>query len=55
MGLRAAGLVCAKRKGRQQFYRLDPNAVADAFAPWLLKYERHWSCALERLRDLAVV
>jgi DNA-binding transcriptional ArsR family regulator len=53
MGLRAAGLVGATRQGRQQVYRLDADALAHALAPWLAKYEPHWSAALERLRDLA--
>ena len=53
MGLRAAGLVNATRQGRQQLYRLDAEAMAEALAPWLAKYEPWWSAALERLRDLA--
>ena len=53
MGLRAAGLVGATRQGRQQIYRLNAEAMADALAPWLAKYARYWSAALERLRDLA--
>jgi DNA-binding transcriptional ArsR family regulator len=53
MGLRATGLVTATRQGRQQLYRIDADALAGALAPWLAKYERYWSTALERLRDLA--
>ena len=53
MALRAAGLVTATREGRRQLYRLQPDALADALAPWLARYERHWSRALARLRDLA--
>jgi DNA-binding transcriptional ArsR family regulator len=53
MVLRAAGLVNATRQGRQRFYRIDGEALADALAPWLAKYEPYWSDALERLRDLA--
>src|SRR6266566_1802266 len=53
MGLRASGLVNARRRGRHQVYRLNGRAMADALAPWLAKYEPHWSAALERLRDLA--
>jgi DNA-binding transcriptional ArsR family regulator len=53
MGLRAAGLVTATRHGRQRLYRVDADALADALAPWLAKYEPYWSAALERLRDLA--
>jgi len=52
MNLRAASLVSADRQGRQQIYRLEPDAFG-ALAPWIAKYERYWSTALERLRDLA--
>src|SRR5215469_11944849 len=53
MGLRAAGLVHANRDGRQQIYALEADAMRDALAPWLKKYDRFWQQALERLRDLA--
>jgi DNA-binding transcriptional ArsR family regulator len=53
MGLRAAGLVSATRRGRQQIYQLEPDALAAGLTPWIAKYERYWSAALERLRDLA--
>ena len=53
MSLRAAGLVCATRRGRQQIYHLESDAFAAALSPWLAKYERYWSAALERLRALA--
>jgi DNA-binding transcriptional ArsR family regulator len=53
MSLRAAGLVSATRQGRRQIYQLEPDALVAALAPWMAKYERHWSAALERLRDLA--
>ena len=53
MSLRAAGLVSATRHGREQIYQLEPVALAAGLAPWLAKYERYWSMALERLRDLA--
>ncbi len=53
MALRAAGLVQATRDGRTRRYRLDADALGAALAPWLATYERYWSDALERLRDLA--
>jgi DNA-binding transcriptional ArsR family regulator len=53
MGLRAAGLVEATREGRQQHYRLQGEAFADALVPWLARYERFWGDALGRLRSLA--
>jgi len=53
MGLRAAGLVNATRRGRQRLYRIDADAFSKALAPWLARYEPYWSAALTRLRDLA--
>lgn len=53
MALRAAGLVHATRQGRQQLYRIEGRAFAEALAPWLVLYEPYWNDALERLRDLA--
>jgi DNA-binding transcriptional ArsR family regulator len=53
MALRAAGLVCATRDGRSQIYRIDGEALSAAMAPWLAKYERYWTGALDKLRVLA--
>jgi len=53
MSLRAAGLVSATRRGRQQIYQLEPDAMAAGLTPWIAKYEQYWSTALERLRELA--
>jgi DNA-binding transcriptional ArsR family regulator len=53
MSLRAAGLVSATRRGREQVYQLEADVLAAGLAPWIAKYERYWSTALERLRDLA--
>ncbi len=53
MALRAARLVRARRHGRQQVYRIRADAMAEALAPWLARYEAHWVPALERLRRLA--
>ena len=53
MSLRAAGLVSATRRGREQIYQLEPEALAAGLTPWIAKYEQYWSPALERLRDLA--
>lgn len=53
MSLRGANLVSATRRGREQIYQLEPDVMAAALKPWLAKYERYWSTALARLRDLA--
>src|ERR1700677_5204670 len=49
MALRAAGLVTATRQGRQQLYRLDADAFAEALAPWLARHEPYFPPALQRL------
>ena len=51
MVLRAAGLVTATRHGRQQIYSINGAVLAGALTPWLAKYERYLTDALERLRD----
>lgn len=53
MSLRGASLVSATRRGREQIYQLEPDVMAAVLKPWLAKYERYWSTALARLRDLA--
>jgi DNA-binding transcriptional ArsR family regulator len=53
MSLRGAGLASAMRRGREQVYQLKPEVLAASLTPWLAKYERYWSTALERLRVLA--
>jgi DNA-binding transcriptional ArsR family regulator len=53
MSLREGGVVSATRRGRQQIYQLEPDALATGLTPWIAKYEQYWSAALERLRDLA--
>jgi DNA-binding transcriptional ArsR family regulator len=53
MGLRAAGLVSARREGRKQVYRIEADALSSALVPWLAKYDRYWAGALDRLRDAA--
>jgi len=53
MSLRAEGLVSATRRGRHQVYRVKPEAVAAGLGPWIAKYEKYWTPALERLGELA--
>jgi DNA-binding transcriptional ArsR family regulator len=53
MNLRATGLVSATRRGREQLYRLEPDALGAVLVPWIAKYDRYWSDALVRLRDVA--
>jgi DNA-binding transcriptional ArsR family regulator len=53
MSLRAARLVSATRRGRRQVYRLEPDHLVAVLTPWIAKYERYWSTALERLRRCA--
>lgn len=53
MALRAAGLVTATRRGRNQLYRIDADGFTRALGPWLARYEAYWSGSLEALRALA--
>lgn len=53
MELRETGLVRSTPRGRQRVYRIDGRAFAEALTPWLARYDRYWSDALERLRELA--
>lgn len=53
MSLRASGVVSARRRGRQQIYQLEPDALAAGLTPWIAKYEQYWSTALDRRRELA--
>jgi DNA-binding transcriptional ArsR family regulator len=53
MCLRAARLVSAARQGRTQIYQLEPEALVADLTPWIAKYERYWSAALERLRHVS--
>jgi DNA-binding transcriptional ArsR family regulator len=46
--LREAGLVSVRREGRQQLYRLRPEALRDV-DDWLQPYRRFWSSKLDAL------
>jgi DNA-binding transcriptional ArsR family regulator len=48
--LREAGLVSEQRDGRQRYYQLEPNPLADV-RDWLTPYERFWRAKLRGLRD----
>lgn len=53
MALRAAGLVRAEKRGRNQHYRIDPAGFERAFGAWAARYEAYWADSLGRLRALA--
>ena len=53
MALRAAGLVRAEKRGRNQHYRIDPAGFDRAFGAWAARYESYWGASLDRLRTLA--
>lgn len=53
MGLRAADLVVATRRGRERLYRINAETMKEALVPWLEKYRPYLSSALDRLRELA--
>lgn len=49
--LRDAGLVAEEKRGRQRFYRVEPDPLHD-LQSWLDPFERFWRA---RLRDLGAV
>lgn len=49
--LRDAGLVAETKRGRQRFYRLEPEPLLQ-LRDWLSPYERFWRDKLANLRDL---
>ncbi|WP_433672421.1 ArsR/SmtB family transcription factor [Nocardia sp. CA-136227] len=49
--LRDAGLVAEDKRGRQRFYRVEPDPLYDVQS-WLDPFERFWRA---RLRDLGAV
>jgi DNA-binding transcriptional ArsR family regulator len=46
--LREAGLVDVRAEGKQRFYGLRAEPLADV-AAWLEPYRRHWSARLDDL------
>lgn len=46
--LRDAGLVRARREGRQQLYCIDPRPLRAVF-DWIAHYERFWNQKLDQL------
>lgn len=50
--LRQAGLVRARREGRQRLYRLSPEGLREARA-WMEEAARAWDAALEAYRRRA--
>jgi DNA-binding transcriptional ArsR family regulator len=46
--LREAGLVTARRAGKQRFYGLRPTPLAEV-ADWLEPYREHWNARLDAL------
>lgn len=53
MALRQAGLVHATRQGREQHYRVNPEAMRRLLHPWVEKYEKYWDERLDSLRQVA--
>jgi DNA-binding transcriptional ArsR family regulator len=53
MELREAGMVVSTRSGRQQYYRINPRAIADLLRPWVERYEKYWTGRLDSLKSVA--
>ena len=55
MQLRELNLVYAVKRGREQVYRINPEAVRNVLAPWVKKYEKYWDETLIRLKQAAEI
>lgn len=49
--LRQAGLVTFDRRGREHWYRLQPDALREVY-DWVEHYRRFWDDKLDELGDL---
>jgi DNA-binding transcriptional ArsR family regulator len=47
--LRNAGLICARRDGRNAFYRSDPRGLAP-LEDWVGRYRALWPARIEKLK-----
>ena|SRR5579871_6478165 len=47
--LRNAGLICARREGRNAFYRSDPKGL-EPLADWVSHYRALWPARIEKLK-----
>ena len=47
--LKAAGLVCERREGRNAFYRSDPRGL-DSLSNWVQRYRVRWPERLHKLK-----
>ncbi|MGV3467321.1 MAG: ArsR/SmtB family transcription factor [Heyndrickxia sp.] len=53
MQLRKWNLVYSIKRGREQFYRINPEVVSNVLRPWIKKYEKYWDETLIRLKQAA--
>ena len=49
-GLRRAGLVRARERGRERHYSLDPRPLAEIYRDWLESFAPLWEESLEQLK-----
>ncbi|HET7657748.1 MAG TPA: metalloregulator ArsR/SmtB family transcription factor, partial [Bacillales bacterium] len=53
MQLRKYNLVYSTKHGREQLYKINPEAVRQVLKPWVEKYEKYWDESLSRLKKAA--
>jgi DNA-binding transcriptional ArsR family regulator len=51
--LRDAGLVRARRDGRQVFYKVEPRGLRP-LVDWVSRYQAFWKDRLDRLQELLI-
>lgn len=49
--LKAAGLVCERRAGRNAFYQIEPDGLMPLFE-WAERYRAFWPTRVEKLKAL---
>ncbi len=49
--LKAAGLVSARREGRQVYYRVEPHGL-EPLLDWIAHYRAFWTARVARLEQL---
>jgi DNA-binding transcriptional ArsR family regulator len=50
--LRAVGIVCVARDGRERLYRLEPQQLKPIY-DWVKTFEQFWSHQLDRIKERA--
>lgn len=53
MDLRKSNIVFATKRGREQYYQINPEMIRNVLKPWVEKYEKYWDERLMKLKRTA--